>query len=84
MKDRSAERADARSRSRTPAPEVLDAIRNAMKGATDGVGKADVLEATGLSSSQWNVGIKHLIAAGEVIKTGERRSARYHLKTEEA
>jgi hypothetical protein len=45
-----------------------------------GASKSDVLDALGLTDSQWSAVIKVLLASGSVTKTGERRGARYHAK----
>ena len=59
--------------------DTVDRVREAITGATDGVSRADVINATGITSSQWNTAIKALLADGSVTQTGERRGARYHL-----
>ena len=59
--------------------DTMDRVREAITGATDGVSRADVINATGITSSQWNTAIKALLADGSVTQTGERRGTRYHL-----
>ena len=59
--------------------DTVDRVREAIAGAADGVSRADVIDATGITSSQWNTAIKALLADGSVTQTGERRGARYHL-----
>ena len=44
----------------------------------DGASKADIVSATGLSAGDWNRAIKTLLERGEVTKTGQKRSTRYH------
>ncbi len=43
--------------------------------------KAEILEATGLSDGKWNTAIAELIASGAVERQGERRGARYRVKS---
>lgn len=42
--------------------------------------KGDILKATGISASSWNLRIRELLASGEVSKEGDRRDTRYELK----
>ena len=42
-----------------------------------------MIEATGISSSDWNAAIDALVAQGAVIKTGAARGTRYQLAAEE-
>ena len=59
--------------------DTLDRVRAAITRATAaGVSRADVIGATGITSSQWNTAIRALLADGSVTRTGERRGARYH------
>ena len=44
--------------------------------------KADILAATGLTDGQWNTAITDLVANGLVERQGERRGARYRVRTE--
>ena len=64
--------------------DTVDRVREAIAGAADGVSRADVIDATGITSSQWNTAIKALLADGSVTQTGERRGARYHLAGSDA
>lgn len=41
--------------------------------------KGDILKATGISASSWNLRIRELLASGEVVKEGDRRDTRYEL-----
>jgi hypothetical protein len=59
--------------------DTADRVREAIASAVDGVSKADVVAATGISDGQWNAAINALLAQGLVTKTGERRGARYHI-----
>ena len=59
--------------------ELLDKVRDAIAAKGDGASRADVLEATGITSGQWNTAIKALLGDGSVTRTGERRGARYQL-----
>jgi hypothetical protein len=43
--------------------------------------KAEILGATGLSDGKWNTAIAELIASGAVERQGERRGARYRVKS---
>ena len=57
----------------------MDRVREAIASAADGVSRANVIDATGITSRQWHTAIKALLADGSVTQTGERRGARYHL-----
>jgi len=59
--------------------ELLSKVKEAIGANGDGTSKADVIDATGISASEWNKAIKALLADGSVTQTGERRGARYHL-----
>ena len=63
---------------------TLDAVRDAVRASQDGATKTEVLNATGLTGTQWNMVIKELLVQGCVVKTGKARGTRYHLKEEEA
>ena len=72
-----------------PAPEPSAAQARALAGdpavlvatflrSRDGFcGKKEILSATQLSDGQWNAAIKQLLANREVVKQGDKRSARY-------
>ena len=63
-----------------PVDDVLvEEVRNVIAANGVGASKSDVIEATGITSGQWNRVIKTLLADGTVAQTGERRGARYHL-----
>ena len=57
---------------------LVDEVRAVIASNGAGSSKSDVIEATGITSSQWNRVIKTLLADGTVSQTGERRGARYH------
>ncbi len=59
-------------------PAVLSQVQAAIAAVPDGVSRADVLAATGISAAQWTAAIRALLASGSVTQTGDRRSARYH------
>ena len=59
--------------------DLLGKVTEAIAASDDGARKAEVLQLTGITSSQWNKAIKALLARGAVMQTGERRGARYHL-----
>ena len=59
--------------------DLLSRVKEAIAENGDGSSKADVIDALGITSGQWNKAIKVLLSSGLVIQTGERRGARYHL-----
>ena len=59
--------------------ELLRKVKEAIGSNGDGASKADVIDATGVTTSESNKAIKSLLADGSIIQTGERRGARYHL-----
>ncbi len=59
--------------------EVLDAVKQAIAAANDGASKSDVVDATGISTSEWTAAISTLLAQGAITKTGAARGTRYHL-----
>lgn len=64
--------------------ELLDKVRDAIAANGYGASKADVVDATGITASEWNIAIRGLLATGSVTQTGERRGARYHLAESDA
>ncbi|MBK8011742.1 MAG: BREX-1 system adenine-specific DNA-methyltransferase PglX [Deltaproteobacteria bacterium] len=64
--------------------ELLSKVKEAIAATGDGASKTDVVNATGITASEWNKAIKALLADGSVTQTGERRGARYHLAGGEA
>ena len=81
--------AASRSRGKASAVDLsvdeaaVAAVREAIAAGNGGVSKAEVMEATGISSSDWNAAINALLAQGAVIKTGAARGTRYQLAAEE-
>ena len=73
----------AGARPRSPASKgdeaPLDAVRIAIASVPRGASKAEVVRTAGISDADWNRAIKALLADGSVVRTGERRGARYHL-----
>lgn len=65
----------------TISEETLAAIQEALVRFPQGAAKADVLEATNLTDAAWNTAIQVLLDRGEVERRGEKRGARYFLKT---
>ena len=63
----------------TAGANLLGKVKGAIAANGDGASKATVIEATGITTGQWNTAIKTLLADGSVTQTGERRGARYHL-----
>ena len=61
------------------APELLSKVKEAIGANGDGASKADVINATGISVTEWNKGIKALLADGSVTQTSELSGSRYHL-----
>ena len=60
-------------------PDLLAQVRSMIAANGSGSSKSDIIEATGITSGQWNKVIKTLLANGTVTQSGERRGARYHL-----
>ena len=58
---------------------LLSKVKEAIGANGYGASKTDAIDATGITSSQWNTAIKALLADGTVMQTGERRGVRYHL-----
>ena len=58
---------------------TVEAVREAIAAAADGASKSDVVQAIGISSSEWNAAINALLVQGVVTKTGAARGTRYHL-----
>jgi hypothetical protein len=64
---------------RLPDADLLKLVREAIGRYGDGASKSEVLVATGISDTQWNIAIKALLADRSVIQSGARRGARYWL-----
>ena len=58
--------------------DLLKKVRTVVAANGGGSSKADVIDATGITSAEWNKAIKTLLADGTVRQSGERRGARYH------
>ena len=58
---------------------LVEEVRNVIAANGVGTSKSDVIEATGITSGQWNRVITTLLADGTVKQSGARRGARYHL-----
>ena len=58
--------------------DLLKRVRTVVAAYGGGSSKADVIDATGITSAEWNKAIKTLLADGTVRQSGERRGARYH------
>jgi len=70
---------EAPPRSDGAGEDAMERVREAIAGAAEGLSKADVIAATGISDGQWNTAINALLSQGIVTRTGERRGARYHI-----
>jgi predicted transcriptional regulator len=57
--------------------DVATLILSTLANAEDPLAKAEIIERTGIKTSEWNKTIKALIKSGDVIKTGEKRGTRY-------
>ncbi|SEU47607.1 BREX-1 system adenine-specific DNA-methyltransferase PglX [Nonomuraea wenchangensis] len=62
-----------------PDADLLSKVKEVIAANGEGASKADVIKATGITSGQWSIVIKVLLADGSVTQIGERRGARYHL-----
>ena len=62
-----------------PSPELLSRVKDAIASNGDGASKAEVIEATGITESQWHAAINALLAQSAVAGSGERRRTRYHV-----
>jgi len=67
-----------------PDADLLNKVKEAIAANGNGASKADVIDAIGITTSEWNTATKALLADGSVTQTGERRGARYHLAGGEA
>jgi DNA-binding IclR family transcriptional regulator len=66
----------------TDAPPLSAAAKKlwrALRGATQPLGKSDLLERSGLDEAEWRDAIEELRAAGVVEQQGERRGAKYRV-----
>ena len=55
------------------------AILAALAAAARPLGRGDLLVATGIPASRWNVAIRRLVESGRVVRTGVKRGTRYSL-----
>ena len=58
---------------------ILEAVKKAISAAGSGATRSQVIDATGISNSEWNAAINALLAQGTVTRTGVARGTRYHL-----
>jgi hypothetical protein len=65
----------------TISEETLAAIQEALVRYPQGAAKADVLDATNLTDAAWSTAIQILLDRGEVERRGEKRGARYFLRS---
>ena len=65
------------SPARMSAAECQKRIMSALASANRPLQKSEIITATGISPSTWNVRIKELMHAGKVIRRGERRDTKY-------
>jgi len=64
---------------RLSAGESRNLIVEAISTAGSPVQKSQIIAATGISHSSWNLRIRELLQEGSVVKTGQRRDTRYSL-----
>jgi hypothetical protein len=62
---------------------TIAAVKEVIAATNGGASKADVMEATGISSVDCNAAISALLSLGSVIKSGAARGTRYQLAAEE-
>ena len=64
---------------RLSAGESRNLIVKAISAAGSPLQKSEIIAATGINQSSWNVRIRELLKEGAVVKTGKRRDTRYAL-----
>jgi hypothetical protein len=64
---------------RIPAEESIRRILSCLKEAPQPLQKRQILMATGVSASSWNLRIRDLLSTGRVVRIGERRDSTYAL-----
>ena len=64
---------------RMSASESQKRIINILSTESRPLQKAEIINATGISPSTWNIRIKELMAAGKVVRRGDRRDTKYCL-----
>lgn len=69
----------SRAGTRISAKECKDRIESALKASGQPMQKSEIIAATGISPSSWNVRIKELLSAGVVEKSGTGRRTSYLL-----
>ncbi len=64
---------------RMSAAECQSRIMSALRQAKRPLQKAEIINATGISPSTWNIRIKELMGEGKVLRQGDRRDTKYRL-----
>jgi len=64
---------------RIPAEESIRRILSCLKEARQPLQKRQILMATGVSASSWNLRIRDLLRSGRVVRIGQRRDSTYAL-----
>ena len=64
---------------RMSANESQKRILDALASESRPLQKSEIISATGISPSTWNIRIKELIADGKVVREGDRRDTKYCL-----
>ena len=67
------------SSARMSAGECQNRIMGALQQAKRPLQKAEIINATGISPSTWNIRIKELMGDGKVLRQGDRRDTKYRL-----
>lgn len=70
-----------RPRDKTANTEVIEKIKAALASNGHDASKEELLEATGITPSEWSLAIKELMADGTVDQSGARRSVRYRFSS---
>jgi DNA-binding transcriptional ArsR family regulator len=73
-------REKGKSSTRMSAEESRQRILKALGDAKEPQQKSQIISATGISPSTWNIRIKELMEAGKVKRMGDRRDTKYLLK----
>ena len=64
---------------RMSASDCQNRIMNALSSAKRPLQKSEIISATGISPSTWNIRIKELMSEGKVLRQGDRRDTKYCL-----
>jgi len=72
-------RDNSRASTRMSAAECQKRIMSALQKAERPLQKGEIIRATGISPSTWNIRIKELMHEGKVVRQGERRDTTYQL-----